>query len=145
MGKFYLFLSEPSICLSHETFTAFFRILQNVSGQDGSSVYDRFSHSGLMDQMKFKTFIIDYTEFKYDMKHEPLKNTLQTFCCRQIAPLILPGGSQQIKCFMRRKKIVLSKDSKLLWLSDKPSEEKVEAFSLFKQKEFKKKARLLNV
>ena len=62
LAKFYNFLSEPSECISRESFTHLLRLLarQNLSPEETDKVYLRFSESSLINEYKFKKFLMDY-------------------------------------------------------------------------------------
>lgn len=52
-------------------FTSFLYILaynEDINEQNSNNIYDKFCLGGLLSEGKFKIFIIDFIEYKYDMK-----------------------------------------------------------------------------
>lgn len=56
-----------------------------------------------MDEYRFKNFILDYVDFKYEMAHDTLCSKLRTFCCKEILPFLL-ANFEQFKYSITRKK-----------------------------------------
>lgn len=42
-----------------------------------------------MDEYKFKNFLLDYVDHKYDHSENNFHTSLRTFCCRELVPMLL--------------------------------------------------------
>jgi hypothetical protein len=91
VARLFVFLAEPSKTLSRDTFAAFLQMVtrEKVTTQDGDKFYDKFSHNSLMDEYKFKNFLLDYVDHKYDHHENNFHTSLRTFCCRELVPMLL--------------------------------------------------------
>lgn len=145
LAKFYNFISQPSECISRECFMHLMRLLtrEELSSEETDKVYMRFSQSTLLNEYKFKKFLVDYVEFKYDMRKERLSDILRTFCCYELVPLF-QAKFTQLDYHLRRKKLSLSQESLEIWLKDGGSDEDMKQFRELRAREAKKKERLLN-
>jgi hypothetical protein len=77
----------------------------------------RFSESGLINEYRFKKFLLDYVEFKYDMRQGRLSDLLRTFCCYELAPLF-QARFTALDYHLRRKQLQTTPESKDIWLRD---------------------------
>lgn len=70
IARLYFFLSEPSKTINRETFTYFIKLItkEDSPAADIAMTYDRFSQHSLMDEYKFKKFLLDYINFKYELR-----------------------------------------------------------------------------
>jgi hypothetical protein len=67
MAKLFHFLSAPSETISRETFALFLRLVtkEDSSLEETNKFYDKFVQKTLMDEPKFKAFIMDYVQYNY--------------------------------------------------------------------------------
>ena len=75
-----------------------------------------------MDEYKFKNFLLDYVDHKYDHHENNFHTSLRTFCCRELVPMLL-ANFEPLKYYLKRKKITISDESSQIWLHDKTEQD----------------------
>ena len=108
--------------------------------EETGKVYDRFSDS-LINESQFKNFIVDYGEFRYDLRNAALDRILRTVCCYDLVPILAKHA--QLDYHLRRKALKLATDSWDIWLHDGSNEQTQVEFQAYKIKELQKKHKLL--